>query len=151
MEGYAFKMGEEGLGYYNDEYQREEGPKADPWDGLWQFTERARGVHHATPRTVIIARGKVYWGTDFQKHIVGGVSDLQRIDETRFSVSAKEGLRFATLESFQLLRWDTHPEEMLWLPRCFQHECTFFIHCFGKAPSSHGELCAACSMINLQG
>ena len=32
------------------------GPKADPWDGLWQFTERARGVHHATPRTVIIAR-----------------------------------------------------------------------------------------------
>ena len=59
---------------------------------------------------VTFGRGKVYWGTDFQKHIVGGVSDLQRIDETRFSVSAKEGLRFATLESFQLLRWDTHPE-----------------------------------------
>ena len=55
-------------------------------------------------------RGKVYWGTDFQQHIVGGVSDLQRTDESRFSVSATEGLRSATLESFQLLRWDAHPQ-----------------------------------------
>lgn len=39
--------------------------------------------------------------------------------------------------------------ELLWLPWCFQHECPFFIRCFGKAPSSHGELLLRA--INLQG
>ena len=32
------------------------GPKADPWDGLWKFTERARSARGDTPRSVVIAR-----------------------------------------------------------------------------------------------
>ena len=99
-QGYAFKMGEDGLGYYHDEYQDGEGSSRDGWDGLW--------VPAAGTSSVIIERGKIYLGNSgiIRDSRTSGVADFERIDDKRFALDCSEGLLTATLVDFQHLEWE---------------------------------------------
>ena len=51
-------------------------------------------------------RGRVFWGSDWQRGETSGCSQLEVLDEKRFAVETKEGRREAFLESFGQLKWN---------------------------------------------
>mmetsp|Transcript_36374 Transcript_36374/g.67712 ORF Transcript_36374/g.67712 Transcript_36374/m.67712 type:complete len:216 (+) Transcript_36374:64-711(+) len=53
-DGYVFRMGPEGLGYYLDTYEDGREPQ-DPWDGCW-----IRVIRETSQ--IVIERGVIYWG-----------------------------------------------------------------------------------------